>query len=481
MEYVSTRGGAAPATFEEAILNSFAPDGGLYVPKTIPQLSTSDLDAMQNLSYPRLAEYILRLYIPKTQIPDHDLKSLVDSSFTTFECEEITPLIKLEKRGVFVQELFRGPTQSFKDIAMGFLVNCMDYFLTRRKQQLNLILATTGDTGPAAAYAAANKSSLHCWPLFPLEMISEQQQRQMTTLDAGNIHPVGVSGCDNGGDDLDVVVASLFAQKGEENALKLSSVNSINWCRVLVQTVHYFYGYFRVAETVGEPVSFAVPTGAFGNLCAGFFARAMGLPIKHFVCATNNNGTLHRVIANGVFTKQPLKQTVSSAIDIVIPYNFWRYLYFACNGDHKQLREYMDTFASTGEIHFSQSHWHSIKQGYLSATISDAVTLETMGDVYRDSDGYLLDPHAAVAVAAIDACRQSLTDNEKVICLATAHPAKFPDSIRHALPQQNPAMATHPAIEAGMQKQQRFASCDYAQLEQMLADNIRAISSLRSE
>lgn len=472
MQYVSTRGSAKPATFEEAILNSFAPDGGLYVPAHIPKLSFEELNELKALSYVDIAKKLLRLYIPCDQIPDNDFNSLVEKSFATFESNDITPIVKLEKRKVFIQELFRGPTQSFKDIAMGFLVNCMDYFLSKNNQQLSLILATSGDTGPAAAFAAANKTTLHCWPLYPIDKISEQQARQMTTLNANNIHPVGVTGCVNGGDDLDIVVANLFANTQQKSALKLSSVNSINWCRVLVQTIHYFYGYFQVAKSIGEPISFSVPTGAFGNLSAGFFARAMGLPIKHFICATNDNGTLHRVFEQGVFSKKTLKQTVSSAIDIVVPYNFWRFLYFACGEDSNKLCELMDTFHSAGEIRFSDELLVTLKHGYLSTSVSDEETLATMREVYFETDEYLLDPHAAVAVSAVSACRSKLGSDEKVICLATAHPAKFPNIVKRALPSDTPLMATHPSIEQAKTGFQHLALCTFEQLEQALSRDI---------
>jgi threonine synthase len=472
MQYVSTRGGAKPATFEEAILNSFAPDGGLYVPAKIPQLSIEDLNELKPLCYVDIAKKLLRLYIPCDQIPDNDFNSLIEKSFTPFENDNIAPIVKLEKRDVFIQELFRGPTQSFKDIAMGFLVNCMDYFLSKNNQQLSLILATSGDTGPAAAFAAANKTSLHCWPLYPIDKISEQQARQMTTLKADNIHPVGVAGCVNGGDDLDIVVANLFADTQKKSALKLSSVNSINWCRVLVQTIHYFYGYFQVAEHIGDPVSFSVPTGAFGNLSAGFFARAMGLPIKHFICATNDNGTLHRVFEQGIFSKRTLKQTVSSAIDIVVPYNFWRFIYFVCGEDSNLLCELMDTFRSKGEIRFSDDLLTRLKKGYLSTSISDEDTLTTMREVYFETDNYLLDPHAAVAVAAVSSCNPKLEHDEKVICLATAHPAKFPDIVKRALPNDRPSMATHPSIEQAKTGFQHLALCTFEQLEHALTEDI---------
>ncbi len=472
MDYLSTRGGIEPATFEEAILGGFAPDGGLYVPRDIPQISMEELKLMANMSYPELAGKILRLYIPQSLIPDDDLKELVEKSFISFETKQVTPLVALAEDGLVIQELFHGPTQSFKDIAMGFLINCMDYFLSRKGEKLCLVLATTGDTGPAAAYAAANKNSLHCWPLYPFGMISEEQERQMTTIGAGNVHPVGVTGCKNGGDDLDLVVARLFADKKRRERLRISSVNSINWCRVLVQTVHYFYGYFRQAHHVSDQVSFSVPAGAFGNLYAGTLARAMGLPIKHLICATNINGTLHRIFEQGLFSKRDLRQTVSSAIDIVVPYNFWRFLYFACDADPDQLRAFMDRFDKESEVRFPDELWEKFRTGILSIIVNDQQTLGTMRDVHDRYDGYLLDPHSAVAVAGALNCRGKLDGEEKVICLATAHPAKFPAIVRKALPDGKPAMAHHSVIEKAKSGFQYLATCDYLQLEEALSGDI---------
>lgn len=473
MEYVSTRGGIEPAGFEEAVLRGFAPDGGLYLPTRIPEFTKAELQAMADLSYQELAEKILRPYIPKDQIPDHDLRLLLAESFAGFTSKEITPQIRLEEEGILIQELFHGPSQSFKDIAMGFLINCMDYFLSRKKEQLSLILATTGDTGPAAAHAAAGKKSLHCWPLYPLGMITEEQERQMTTLHAANVHPVGVRGCTNGVDDLDGVIARLFADKKRKKELCLSSVNSINWGRVLVQTVHYFYGYFRAAAHIGEPISFSVPAGAFGNLCAGFFARAMGLPIKNLLCATNDNGVLHRVFADGLLVKKDLKQTLSSAIDIVVPYNFWRFLYYLCDRDPEQIRKFMDEFAKTDAIRFDSSLRKKLGQGFLSTTVSDQQTLETIQKIYRQCDGYLLDPHGAVAVAGAANCAKAMACGEKIICLATAHPAKFPYITEKALAGETPAMAHHPGIEGAKAGFQYLASCELSQLEDALVEDIR--------
>ena len=248
-EYVSTRGGIAPVGFDEAVLAGFARDGGLFVPRAIPRISRDRLESWAGLSYPDLAFKMLSLYIDEAVIPAGDLKQLIATSFQDFEHPDIMPLVPLQGDGnLFVMELFHGPTLSFKDIAMGFLVNTMDYLLQRRGGHLNLVLATTGDTGPAAAHAAAGKAGIDCWPLYPRGMISEEQERQMTTLNAANVHAVAVEDCPDGGDDLDLVVAGLFDDADLVRELELSSVNSINWGRVLMQSVHYAYGYLKACQ-----------------------------------------------------------------------------------------------------------------------------------------------------------------------------------------------------------------------------------------
>ena len=472
--YISTRGDCPPVPFDKAIIDGFAPDGGLYVPETIPTFTPADLQKLSSLDYPELAQRIIRKFIPGSMMPDKDLRNLLRASFSPFSSPDTVPIVHLKQNNLYIQELFHGPTLSFKDIAMGFLINCLDYFLTKRCERLSLVLATTGDTGPAAAYAAAGKTSLECWPLYPRDMISEEQERQMTTLDANNVHPVGVENCLNGGDDLDIIVAKLFADNSLKNELKLSSVNSINWCRVLVQTIHYFSAYFKTVDYVGEQIAVSVPTGAFGNLCAGYIAREMGLPINQFICATNANATLHRVFSTGIFAKQQLKQTVSSAIDIVIPYNFWRFLYFKSNCQSEFVKASMSTFNNEGKITFMPGFHEELCDGFTSYAISDTSTLKTIATLYQ-ADSYLLDPHGAVAVAAAKQFQVDRGSNEKVVCLATAHPAKFPQIIQDALGTdvQLPPEATHPSIEEAKQMFHHLRLCRYETLFTALPEAIR--------
>jgi threonine synthase len=480
--FVSTRGGVAPVDFETAVLQGFAADGGLFVPETIPQISEEQLQSWSRLSFVDLAFEILSLFIERTIIPADELRELLKDSFNAFEHPDVTPVIGLETRpNTYILELFRGPTLSFKDVAMGFLVNTVDFFLKRKNDWVSLVVATTGDTGPAAAHASAGKKSIECWVLYPNGMISEEQARQMTTLEAPNVHAVGVDSCPDGGDDLDLVIARMFADYDLRKQLKLSSVNSINLCRVIVQAVHYFYSYFRVVDRVGEEIVFSVPSGAFGNLFGGYLARTMGLPVKAYICANNKNATLHRAFSTGRFSKEDLIPTVSSAIDIVFPYNFWRYLYFASGQDHDKICQWMDDFQKLGSVQLDPRTAEAIREGYISASITDEQTLSTIADSYQGMDGYLLDPHAAVAVAAADTLSNTFSPDTKIVCLATAHAAKFPDVVRKALSLEGglPEQAKHKSIEAAKGLCQHVRLCDCSNLAPALVHAMQSVTNIR--
>ncbi len=474
IRYVSIKGSTVPVPFDEAVLQGFAADGGLFVPDRIPSLTRDQLQEWSSLSYPDLVFELLSLFIEDEIIPANDLRQLASSSFASFSHPDILPVVPFGSN-LHVMELFHGPTLSFKDIAMGFLIRTMDYLLERKKKHLNIILATTGDTGPAAVHAAAGCKSIDCWPLYPSGMISEEQERQMTTVAAENIHPFSVENCKDGGDDLDVVVASLFADPVLKKTLRLSSVNSINWCRVMVQAAHFAYGYFRVCKSTGSPVAFSVPSGAFGNLFAGFLARKMGIPIQMLICANNSNQTLHRVFTKGIFKKERLQRTVSSAIDIILPYNFWRFLYYHTPGGATQIKTMMETFHTAGEVRLDTPTYNGIREGFLSLPVSDELTLETIRTTF-DSSNYLLDPHGAVAVAAAHHFQHQLPEGTPLVCLATAHPAKFPEIIRKSLGgiDKLPDAATHPSIIRAKDLPQNRKICQYNKLRNSLTDAIEA-------
>ncbi len=478
IKFVSTKGGIAPVDFETAVTSGFASDGGLFVPESIPKVTKTTMEKWSDLGFVELAYEILSLYMDESVIPPRELKLLLENSFSGFENPEIAPVVPLGKNGnLFVMELFHGPTLSFKDMAMGFLINIMDYFLKKQGGHKSLLVATTGDTGPAAAHACVGKKTIDCWVLFPNGFISQEQERQITTLEAPNVHAVGVDGCKDGGDDLDRVVARLFSDEKLRDKLHLSSVNSINWCRVMAQAIHYFYAYFKVANTLDDRIVFSVPTGAFGNLFGGFLARAMGLPVHTFVCANNKNAALHRVFETGVFSKADLQQTVSSAIDIVLPYNFWRYLYFASGNDHEKIRNWMRDFKEKGEARLDSATYARMKSGFSSAMVSDETTLSTITDVFHNHDQYLIDPHTAVAVAAAKETSRNLGSTAKTVCLATAHPAKFPDIIQQALNHKGgpPSSAVHPSIEKNRELCRHVRLCHHDHLQPALVHSMGAV------
>ncbi len=470
LKFVSNRGGGKPVDFETAILDGFAADGGLYVPEELPNISKEQLEAWKHLTYQDLAFEILSLFIDRSIITADELKSIITKSYNSFEKEEIIPLHRLKSRKeTYIMELFYGPTISFKDIGLAFLVNLFDFFLQRKKEFLSVIVATTGDTGPATAHFIAGKTTLDAWVLYPKGLITEEQERQMTTLPHSNIHSVGVSNCPEGGDDLDFVIAKLYADKNFKEKVKLSSVNSINWGRVMMQTVHYFYGYFQVVDEIGEAINMAVPSGGFGNLCAGGLAKKMGLPVKNLIIANNKNACLHRIFSQGIFSKEPIHETVSSAIDILTPFNFWRYLYFCVDKDSSKIKRWVEKFEETGSVQFDKSSFEEYKKGFLSQSISDIETISIIKEIY-ESENYLLDPHGAVALTVADDLRNELGE-EKLICFATAHPAKFPETIKNALGvNELPESAKHHSIEKAKKQCQRGYSCEQSYLKEALMD-----------
>jgi threonine synthase len=468
LKFISNTGGGQPVDFETAILDGFAVDGGLYVPESLPEITFDQLKQWKELSYVSLAFEVLSLFIDRSIISADELKKILKTSYEPFNKEEIIPIQPLKSRkDTYVMELFHGPTISFKDIGLAFLVNLVNFFLERKNEHLSVVVATTGDTGPATAYFAAGKSNLDAWVLYPKGLITEEQERQMTTLQHSNIHPVGVFNCPEGSDDLDLVIAKLYANKAFKKKLNLSSVNSINWGRVMMQTVHYFYGYLQVVDNIGEKINMSVPSGGFGNLCAGGIARKMGLPVKHLVVANNNNACLHRIFSQGKFNKEAIFETSSSAIDILVPSNFWRYLYFCIGKDTAKIKMWVDEFNSKGTVKFDNETFEVYKNGFLSNSATDEETLNIINEIYI-ADSYLLDPHGAVAVRAADVLKEIIGD-EKLICLATAHPAKFPDSIKAALNVSVlPEAAIDHNIEAAKGLCEKIHLCDYSHVDAAL-------------
>ena len=434
MRYISTRGGVAPIPFREAVMTGLAPDGGLLLPEEIPVLSPNFLYSWQGLSYQDLAFQILSRYAD--DLPSPALRDLIDLSYSSFSHPQITPVVK--KGEVYILELFHGPTLAFKDLALQFLGNLFEYLLKESGQKMNILGATSGDTGSAAIYGVKGRDNIHIFILHPHKKVSPIQELQMTTVPDANVFNIAIQGTF---DDGQGIVKSIFNDHPFKERYALGAINSINWARVLAQVVYYFYAYFRVAEETGRgEVLVSVPTGNFGDIFAGYLAQRMGLPIKRLILATNENNILTRFVQSGDYSMGDVVATYSPSMDIQVASNFERYLYYLYGEDAPSVREAMRVFQREGRLHFSEEERKRAQADFVSASVSQEETLDTIRKFHRE-EGYLLDPHTAVGVKAGLRCPE---DHLPLICLATAHPAKFGEAVKRAIgadPELPPPLA----------------------------------------
>lgn len=426
MHYISTRGGIAPIGFAQAVMMGLATDGGLLVPTAIPTVDAERLRIWAGLSFPELALEITTLFIGD-DIPRADLKTLIDRSYSTFTHPEVTPLVTAGATRIL--ELFHGPTAAFKDIALQWLGNVFEYLLEREGGQLNIVGATSGDTGSAAIYGVRGKARIQIFILHPKGRVSPIQERQMTTVLDANVHNIAVRGTF---DDAQSIVKTLFNDLPFKSAYQLGAVNSINWARILAQTVYYFYAWGRLTGgEINQRISFSVPTGNFGDVFAGYIAKRMGLPIERLIIATNRNAILTRFIQTGIYAvEQQVYQTLSPAMDIQLASNFERYLYYLYNGDTAQVRARLDDLQHTGQLSVSDALHQQAQADFAAVAVSDAETLDQIRATEQAS-GYILCPHTAVGVRAA-------RDWPDAVCLATAHPAKFGEAVADAIGREAP-------------------------------------------
>ena len=434
MRYQSTRGQVRNLTFKEAVMMGLADDGGLLLPETIPSLTRGDVEVLASLAYPELAFQIINLFAG--EIPSADLKDLVDRSYSTFTHPEITPVV--HKDGIYVLELFHGPTLAFKDVALQFLGNLFEYLLKERGEKMNILGATSGDTGSAAIYGVRGKENINIFILHPYRRVSPIQELQMTTVTDANVFNLAIRGTF---DDGQQIVKEIFGDLDFKARQSLGAVNSINWARVLAQIVYYFYAWGRVHRATGcESLYFSVPTGNFGDIFAGYLARRMGLPIRQLLLATNENNILTRFVRDGDYSIGEVVETLSPSMDIQIASNFERYLFYLFGGDAARVRQAMADFQNSGRLSFSTEERVQIADDFTALTVNTEQTLATIRD-FHAATGYLLDPHTAVGVRA---GRELAGGEAPVVCLATAHPAKFGDAVRSATgaePQVPPSLA----------------------------------------
>lgn len=455
--YRSTRS-AEPATktFEEAVIQGLASDGGLFIPSVIPQVSQEELfQKWSKLSFQDLAYEIMKLYISEDEIPEADLKDLVNRSYSTFRSKDVTPLVKNltgDKENLHVLELFHGPTYAFKDVALQFVGNLFEYFLQRhnkdlpadQKKKITVVGATSGDTGSAAIYGLRGKKDVAVFILYPTGRISPIQEEQMTTVADKNVQTLSVKGTF---DNCQDIVKAIFGDKDFNSRHNVGAVNSINWARILAQITYYFYSYFKVSNNSDAQVKFVVPSGNFGDILAGYFAKKMGLPIAKLVIATNENDILDRFLKNGVYERSDdVAVTLSPAMDILISSNFERLLwylareYIAAGDDLKAgetVNNWFQELKSKGKFDVPYALIEGAKKDFDSERVGNKETTETIKNIYEDSVNpkhYIIDPHTAVGIFA--AKNQISKDGDKsinYISLSTAHPAKFADAVNEAL------------------------------------------------
>ena len=444
MKYLSTRGGVAPLGFAEAVRMGLATDGGLLVPESVPSVDAQTLAAWRRLRYQDLALEVMAPFVGDA-LSRAELADLIDRSYASFSAPEVTPLVEAGGRSIL--ELFHGPTAAFKDVALQLLGNLFEHLLARDGGRLTILGATSGDTGSAAIAGVRGKERIEVFILHPQGRISPIQERQMTTVLDANVHNIALRG---NFDDAQRLVKALFCDLHFKQRYRLGAVNSINWARILAQMVYYFYAWGRSAEALPDGrVSFAVPTGNFGDIFAGYLAKRMGLPIDRLMLATNRNDILTRFVHSGAYAAGEVHATCTPAMDIQLASNFERYLYYLVGEDPGRVRRLLDALTADGRLSVTAAEHAQVQADFDAVAVDDEATLEQMRQTFETS-GYILDPHTAVGVRAAG-------EGSAVICLATAHPAKFQEAVREAIGREAPPP---PGLQGLMDKPTRCALLD---------------------
>ena len=427
MRYVSTRGRAAELGFCDALLAGLATDGGLYVPQTWPKQPT-----MTGSTYASKAASLMAPYV-EGEIPQDVFAQLCATAYSTFRDPAVVPLVQIAPEH-YLLELFHGPTLAFKDVALQLIGQMFDYVLTERNQRVMIVGATSGDTGSAAIDGVKGCKNVDIVILYPNGRVSDVQRRQMTTITSPNVHTVAVDGTF---DDCQDLVKAMFNDAPFREANSLSAVNSINWARVMAQTVYYF----TALETLGRSASFSVPTGNFGNVLAGWIAKQMGADIEKLIVGSNSNDILTRFFETHSMDMVPVVPTLSPSMDIQISSNFERLLFDMNNRDGGATTEQLNQFRQLGKLSVEPDQFAKwIAPTFRAHRVIDSETLAVMKRIYGES-GMLVDPHTAVGIASAEACAQP---GVPTITLATAHPAKFPDAVKKAT-GVHPALPDHVA------------------------------------
>ena len=419
MEYISTRNNQKIFTFKDIFLKGLADDGGLFIPKSVKPFSKEEINNFKNLSYNDLAAEIINPFIGDFMSKD-DLISLISKSYSNFRTKNVVNINKLGNLKVL--ELFHGPTLAFKDIAMQLIGNFYEHHLNFEQKKINIVVATSGDTGAAAIDALKGKKNLNVFVLHPNNRISPVQRKLMTTCEASNVFNIAIQG---NFDDCQNLVKAMFNDEKFSKSINMSGVNSINWARIIAQAVYYFYAYFKVGN--GQPLSFSVPTGNFGDIYAGYLAKKLGLPIDKLVVATNKNDILHRAISGGDYSQKKVMETNTPSMDIQIASNFERLLYDVKDCNSEVTKDLMNKIKNN-TYKIDTEDLGKIQKNFISEMLDENETIEMIKKI-NDEHQTVVDPHTAVGIGAV----KKLGIEKNCVVLSTAHPCKFPKAIEDAI------------------------------------------------
>ena len=419
MEYISTRNSSDHFSFKNVFLKGLADDGGLFVPKSIKPFTKEELSKLSSLKYNELAAEIIFPFIGDFMTKEK-LSSLISKSYSNFRSEDV---VKISDIGnLKVLELFHGPTLAFKDVAMQLIGNFYQFHLEKAEKKINIIVATSGDTGAAAIDALKGKSNLNVFVLHPHNKISPVQRRLMTIHEESNVYNIAIEG---NFDDCQNLVKAMFNDQNFSNKINMSGVNSINWARIIAQAVYYFYAYFRIGN--GQSLSFSVPTGNFGDIYAGYLAKKLGLPIDKLIVATNKNDILHRAISGGDYTQKKVEETNTPSMDIQIASNFERLLYDVKDCNSEATKNVMSKIKNN-TYQIDNIDLDKIKKNFTSEMLNENETISIIKDIY-EKNKVVVDPHTAVGIGAA----RKLGLEQNCVVLSTAHPCKFPKAIEDAI------------------------------------------------
>jgi len=458
MKYISTRNNKKTYNFIDTFLNGLALDGGLYIPKKIPRLSKAALKRLSKLNYNDLAYEIIKIYTGNT-FSKIELKKIIKNSYKKFDSDNVVKFSRVKKFNLV--ELYHGPTLAFKDIAMQVIGNMYETVLSKTKNKVNLVTATSGDTGAAAIDAVKNKKNLRIFVLHPKGKVSVTQRKLMTTINSKNVFNIAVKGSF---DDCQTLVKSMFNDHHFRTSINMSGVNSINWARIIVQIVYYFYSHFRLSERNKKSV-FSVPTGNFGDIYAGYIAYKMGLPISKLIIATNENDLLYKFLRTGIYKPSKVKFSISPSMDIQVASNFERLISSYYNNNSKKISELMKQLSSKGFYKIDKNILKNIKNIFYSKAVNAENTKKTIKLVYQYNNK-ILDPHSSVGLKALkDYYLDNNQKSENLFCLETAHPAKFGETIYKIL-KKNPKIPS--SISKNLKKREFY---------RVLPDNLNKIKN----